>query len=345
MAALLASCSLVNAPSDVIDPGGAGGQPGPGVGPGGNGPGGNGPGGNGPGGNGGMAEGGGGQGGQGGECGDGTIDNDETCDPPGTCPTSCDDLDVCTTDTQSGTPDACNVLCTSTPIVDCAGGDGCCPSGCSQNLDGDCQPVSVLLLTTYLEAGNDVQGKQAATGDFAVVDVFDLANDTPDLAELLPYDVLLVFPDYPGMDQVTFGNNLADYYDMGGRIVLSSFALAPGVLGGRFSDPAQGYLLFTPTGQESPPDSLGAILEPASPLVQGVTALSCEVAYRATSPVLPTSTVVATWSSGVPLIVRGTVQGRSRVDINLYPGSNDVSGVGFWVGDGTAIFRNALLFY
>lgn len=339
MALLLASCSVVNAPSDVVPFAGAGGLGGAGVGPGGAGPGGAGPGGQG-----GMAEGGGGQGGQG-ACGDGFVDITlgETCDPPGSCPTACDDLDACTTDSMSGSAATCNVVCSAAPAA-CADGDGCCPAGCSNDIDIDCPLESVLLLSTFPVAGMDVQAKQAATGAFSVVDHFDLAAGTPTLDELLPYDVLLVFPDFSGADAVTFGDHLADYYDQGGRVVLSSFAMTMGVLQGRFADPAQGYLLFTPEGQDAQPDSLGAILEPGSPLVLGVTMLTAAAAYRAAGPVLPDATVVASWGTGVPLIVRGTAQGRNRVDINLYPGSNDVADLGFWVGDGTAIIRNALLF-
>lgn len=339
MASILASCSVVNAPSDVLPFGGAGGQGGVAVGPGGAGPGGAGPGGQG-----GAAEGGGGQGGQT-ACGDGVIDITlgETCDPPGSCPMVCDDLDSCTTDTMSGSVDTCDVVCSAAPVA-CADADGCCPAGCSNDIDIDCPLESVLLLSTFAGAAMDVQSKQAATGAFSAVDLFDLGAGTPQLAELLPYDVVLVFPDVSGMDAVAFGDRLADYYDLGGRVVLSSFAITMGVLQGRFADPAQGYLLFTVEGQDAPPDSLGAILEPGSPLVQGVTTLTAESAYRAAGPVLPDTTVVATWSTGAPLIVRGMAQGRNRVDINLYPASNDVDGYGFWVGDGTAIIRNALLF-
>jgi hypothetical protein len=74
-------------------------------------------------------------------CGDGVIDPGETCDPPATCPSSCDDGDACTTDTLTGSAANCNVACTNTSIVSCVGGDGCCPAGCNANTDGDCPPL------------------------------------------------------------------------------------------------------------------------------------------------------------------------------------------------------------
>ena len=90
---------------------------------------------------GGTTTGGGGSGGVAPTCGDGHVDSDlgETCDPPDSCPTSCDDQDSCTDDLLTGSAAACTAECTATPITLCAPAtDGCCPSGCSGQTDIDC---------------------------------------------------------------------------------------------------------------------------------------------------------------------------------------------------------------
>jgi len=74
-------------------------------------------------------------------CGDGRVGAGETCDPPGSCPTSCaDDGDPCTTEQLTGTAASCNVACRHVPITTCSGatGDSCCPTGCTQANDSDC---------------------------------------------------------------------------------------------------------------------------------------------------------------------------------------------------------------
>ena len=72
-------------------------------------------------------------------CGDGNIDPAETCDPPASCPTDCDDMDACTLDNLVGDPNACNVMCQNAQIMSCgATADGCCPMGCSGTTDADC---------------------------------------------------------------------------------------------------------------------------------------------------------------------------------------------------------------
>lgn len=72
------------------------------------------------------------------QCGDGDIDDGETCDPPASCPAACDDGDACTGDALTGSADNCDVRCDAPPINACAGGDGCCPAGCSNGDDSDC---------------------------------------------------------------------------------------------------------------------------------------------------------------------------------------------------------------
>ena len=71
-------------------------------------------------------------------CGDGVLDEGETCDPPETCPASCDDADTCTNDTSTGSPQNCNLLCNHQAVSACQDGDACCPAGCHGGTDNDC---------------------------------------------------------------------------------------------------------------------------------------------------------------------------------------------------------------
>lgn len=71
-------------------------------------------------------------------CGNGTLESGETCDPEGSCPTSCDDQNACTTDLLTGSAVNCNVTCSHTDVALCANNDGCCPTGCSAANDTDC---------------------------------------------------------------------------------------------------------------------------------------------------------------------------------------------------------------
>jgi len=75
------------------------------------------------------------------QCGDGVRDPGETCDPPESCPTSCDDGDPCTQDALSGSPASCDVQCSNELIVQCVDGDGCCAEGCGPTDDNDCYGV------------------------------------------------------------------------------------------------------------------------------------------------------------------------------------------------------------
>jgi hypothetical protein len=71
-------------------------------------------------------------------CGNGMIDVGETCDPPATCPVSCDDGNACTVDELTGSAMTCNISCNNSVITTCASGDGCCPVGCMAAEDTDC---------------------------------------------------------------------------------------------------------------------------------------------------------------------------------------------------------------
>ena len=76
-------------------------------------------------------------------CGNGALDNKETCDTKiaageaGACPDACDDNNSCTDD-ELINGGGCAAQCTFTAIITCKKGDGCCPSGCDSTQDDDC---------------------------------------------------------------------------------------------------------------------------------------------------------------------------------------------------------------
>jgi hypothetical protein len=83
-------------------------------------------------------------------CGNGLIDQGETCDiaipagTPGACPTSCDDGIACTTDSLEQAPHApCTAVCNHTANTNpsAAALDGCCPAGATRATDADCSPT------------------------------------------------------------------------------------------------------------------------------------------------------------------------------------------------------------
>src|SRR5262249_35966881 len=147
-----------------------------------------------------------------------------------------------------------------------------------------------------------------------------------------------------GMDEATFENNLATYYDNGGRVVVAMFKLGgyPSGWKGAFDNPANPYMFFQiPAGMQNynnaGPDTFGAANEPGSPLLNGVAAPT-STGWETALPIINGGVVVATWKSGRPMIVRGVVKGRKRVDINMWC---DPANFG---GDGINIIRNALLY-
>jgi hypothetical protein len=72
-------------------------------------------------------------------CGNSVIDPGETCDPPGTCPTSCTDSgDKCMPNVLVGEADTCTAQCQVQLITACHDSDGCCPVGCTAANDNDC---------------------------------------------------------------------------------------------------------------------------------------------------------------------------------------------------------------
>jgi cysteine-rich repeat protein len=99
-------------------------------------------------------------------CGDGVVTAPETCDiaipsGPGSCPTSCDDGDACTTDALVG-GGTCTATCQSTPITIPADGDHCCPPGANSTNDSDCAPACG---NNVVEPGEGCDDGNTSNGD------------------------------------------------------------------------------------------------------------------------------------------------------------------------------------
>ena len=246
---------------------------------------------------------------------------------------------------------ACGVVCGASQVCSagvCTGittGNG----AAGGTLTGSYPPK---VATAGAISSTDLQTKLTATGAFSSVGFINANTGTPTLAQLKAYDAVAVYT-YLSVT-VGFGDNLADYLEAGGGVVLfdyeaqetGSFALK-----GRYQTQ---YTLSTPVASSSflgTVVTLGTLLEPASPLLTGVVTFG----YKGTFPYhLPTSAfnknspiVVAQYSDGTPAVIRGVVNGgRNLVEINGFGLSATGNSSYGWdiASDGAKLIRNALLY-
>jgi hypothetical protein len=193
-----------------------------------------------------------------------------------------------------------------------------------------------------------VQAQLQSTGAFAAVDAFDASTGTPTLALLSRYDAVLVFANVAYQDAIRLGDVLAQYFDAGGRVVTSPYSNgSPGGrfnLGGTFGDLPKGYMFYYSQTFAQSPGQLGAILDPTSPLVAGVSTLTCPVGLRGLDPPVNGGTVVATWNDGSPLLIAGvTASGRKRVELNFAVASSKLTPLAC-SGDITLLLKNAMFY-
>lgn len=277
----------------------------------------------------------GGSGGSGGEtlCGNGIFDEGETCD--GDCPVECIDPDLCTANELIGSAQMCDAACSFKPTVTCVPNDGCCPMGCFAGNDNDCS-MDVLIIAADPNGAPSVKADLEALGTFGSVTTFDAFVGTPTVADLANMDAVLVYTNTTFMNPEELGNVLADFHDAGGRVVLAPGAnCAQFGIAGRFL--AEGYVMLGYGNPNPNPDPIGEILEPNSPLMVGVEVLTVNT-HCDGKPLGEAKTVATFAKSGDPIVVRGTVKGRSRVDINLFPLKTT------YEGNGLELIRNALFY-
>ena len=187
----------------------------------------------------------------------------------------------------------------------------------------------------------DVKAKLVATGLYATVDLLDCHAGTPSLATFQGYDAVLAYADSGFANKSALAQNLKDYNDGGGRLVIATFGFGFGFSGTILE--SGGYLPFTTADQKNGDGPLTLVADvPGSPLLAGVGSFSGGTSsYRQLVALAAGATLVAHWSDAgsTPLVgYKGNVVG-----LNFYPPSTGARG-DFWNAstDGVRLLTNAL---
>ena len=213
-----------------------------------------------------------------------------------------------------------------------------------------------VVAVYYAGSTVDLSTRLTATGAFSSVTAVNVNAATPTLAQMKTYDAVVVWT----FVSVTaaFGDNLADYFEQGGGVVIADYETQETLtwgLKGRF---ATQYTMSTQISSASwltTKVTLGTVNEPANPLMNQVSTF----ALQGASPYhMPTSAFnlnnpifVALFSDNTPAIIRsvvasGPAAGRNLIEINSFGHSATGSSTYGWdiTTDGAKLFRNALLY-
>ncbi|MCC7292635.1 MAG: thrombospondin type 3 repeat-containing protein [Phycisphaerales bacterium] len=175
-----------------------------------------------------------------------------------------------------------------------------------------------------LWADNDDAGLQSylsGDGRFSLVDAIDARSYTPSLSELQNYDAVITWSNYCYADGYTLGNNLRDYVDQGGGVVIATFAhyadgscLGPG--GGWLSDQYDPILNSFNVSGGAP--SIGTVDDPGHPIMSGVSDVQPGYYFYGTS-LSGGASAVFHWDNGEIGCAVKTVGSGKTVALNLEP--------------------------
>ncbi len=178
------------------------------------------------------------------------------------------------------------------------------------------------------------------------IDTFNANADTPALSFLQQFEAVLVYDDHPFDDATAMGDTFADFVDAGGRVVIASGITSDfhGIsLDGRWE--AEGYAPLSTGTHLDTSATLGTVQIPTHPLMENVNTFDGGDAPRGDSALAPGSTLVASWSTGEPLVAYHSVSDNLVVALNFYPVPNPPSTVSWDVNtDGGFMLANALQF-
>ncbi|MBM4250318.1 MAG: hypothetical protein FJ149_13065, partial [Euryarchaeota archaeon] len=225
--------------------------------------------------------------------------------------------------------------------------------------------ILVIYATNWDECARDTQSKIAAfSNQFQVVDLWNARSSTPSLNDLKKYWSVIVFnhawAGYRFADQGTLGNNLADFVDGGGGVVLCSFLYSGGWQGhvsGRFTN-GNYYSIPWNNNAMSGYSSMSMTINSGAtghPLFANVSAVSHQASGSMNydyvwlvNPGPSTGEELARWPGGTAVAAK-SVKGVDRVDLQLVPYSSSYGNTGYGYatgmsGDWDKLVRNSLLY-
>ncbi len=186
---------------------------------------------------------------------------------------------------------------------------------------GGCQ-FHVLIVYSDTGQPTQLQSEILAEPNVVACDLFDAQFNTPTLAQLQPYDIVVPFSNFPFADPFALGDNLADYVDGDGIVVQYGFShYGPSIvfgIYGRWLD--DGYNPYDYSENLSGNTfSLGAF-DAGHPLMAGVTALNSNF-QNVVTPNAGATEVAATNLGDSLVAFRPVSGGHTTVGVTAYVGT------------------------
>jgi hypothetical protein len=202
----------------------------------------------------------------------------------------------------------------------CAQAGAPTPSPTPTATPGQCQ-FHVLIVYSDTGLPTQLQSEILAEPNVVACDLFDAQFNTPTLAQLQPYEIVVPFSNLTFADPFALGDNLADYVDGGGIVVQYGFShFGPSIVWGiygRWLD--GGYNPYDYSENLSGNTfSLGAF-NAGHPLMAGVTALNSNF-QNIVTPAAGATEVAATSLSTSLVAFRPVSGGHTTVGVTAYVG-------------------------
>jgi subtilisin family serine protease len=192
--------------------------------------------------------------------------------------------------------------------------------------------LEVLYVNTMGDYDPSFRSGLQGLPNIGTLDIVDARTSTPNLAYLLQYDVVVLASSWFFADSSTLGNNLADYVDAGGRVILlaGTFDADAGwALDGRIMTAA-----YSPLAPEYYSEAwTDAVSFENHPITQDVSSLSTYYYNHSVAP-QGNGQPLGTYDTGY--LIGAYNPDKPIVAINVYPSDGD------WSGDLIRLVGNAL---
>jgi|GEM_PF-1139474 len=197
--------------------------------------------------------------------------------------------------------------------------------------------AGIDVLVAHCDSGDTSQAEAAITHvDYDSVTFMNVSSvgggTTPDVATLSNYDVVLTWMNYDYADATAMGNNLADYVDGGGKVLILNFGSYTSGLAGRIVTDAA-YSPLTQAGLNFVNTDLGSF-DATHLIMDGVSTIT-DLYYTLTCDLEAGATWIADLADGYDLAAINATE--DVVGLNIHPGD-----ALHWTGDGWVMINNAI---